>query len=179
MSDSPLNNLILANAGDKAAYHKLLGWLLEHTKKQIQWGIKQYKNFPRECVDDICQDVLITFHQTHQTFDTSRSLVPWVNSIIKFKTIDFLRKKDFRVQMAGIDVDLFQEIWAITEAEEQFEPQELSKLFEKLNPKEKEILTLAKVEGCSIREIAQKLNLSDSNVKVQIHRALKKLKSFS
>lgn len=173
MEYSPLNDLIKANAGDKQAYSSLLLWLLEHAKKQIAWGVKQYKNFPKQSIDDICQEVLLTFHQTHQTFDTNRSLEPWVNSIIKFKTIDFLRRKDFRVQMSGVDVDFFAEIWAVEEMTEE----EYPKLLAKLPEEQKQILTLAKLEGFSIKEIANKLNLSESNVKVQIHRAMKELKN--
>lgn len=168
-----------ANTGDKTAYQELLAWLLMYSKQQLKWGLHQYKNFPEQSKDDIVQEVLLTFHQTHQTFDSGRPLIPWVNAIIKHKTIDFIRKKDFRVQMESFDLDLFSEIWSINDEDEQKDPQVINQMLENLNREEKAILLLAKIEGYSSKEIAKKLNLSDANVKVQIHRALKKLKSFS
>lgn len=170
--------LIRANQGDKIAYQELLSELLAHTLKQLRRGLYQYKNFPPQAFDDIAQEVLITFHQTHQTFDTTRPLTPWVNTMIKYKMIDFLRKKDFTVQMNGVDIDTFKEIWSIDEESEALDENEFVKLLEKLSPQQVQVLKLAKLEGFSSKEIATKLNLSDSNVKVIIHRAMKELKTL-
>lgn len=165
-----------SNAGDSEAYHQLLSWLNEHALKQIRQALKSYASFPREAFDDICQDVLITFHQVHQTFDLERPFLPWINTIIRHKTIDFIRRKEFKAVMSSVDVEIIRETFAIEEDEARLGKEELLKLIDQLPHQQQQVLTLAKLEGHSSKDIALKLNLSDSNVKVMIHRAIKELK---
>lgn len=47
-----------------------------------------------------------------------------------------------------------------------------------LEPRQRRILTMAKLEGKSVREISETTGLSESNVKVIVHRSLEKLKRF-
>lgn len=173
-----LELLLSANAGNKAAYAELLSWLSKHAEVQIKINLRNYYNFPAQGIDDIIQDVLITFHQTHQTFDPSRPLLPWINAIIKYKAIDFLRRKEFRVTMTAAEVETIKEKWH-KDDEEEDKQEELIRLIESLPAEQKEVLKLAKLEGFSGKEIALKLNLSESNVKVIIHRAIKQIKKIT
>lgn len=52
----------------------------------------------------------------------------------------------------------------------------LEKSIEKLNPDYRSVYILKEVEGLSIKEIAEIMNLSESNVKVRIHRAKNMIK---
>ncbi len=171
-----LELLLSANAGNRASYAELLSWLSKHAEVQIKRNLRNYHNFPAQGIDDILQDVLITFHQTHQTFDSSRPLLPWINSIIKYKSIDFLRRKEFRVTMTSVEVETIKEEWHKDDEEENNQQEELLHLIESLPPEQKEVLKLAKLEGFSGKEIAFKLNITESNVKVIIHRAIKHIK---
>lgn len=178
-SSNPLELLIKANQGNKEAYKKLLEFLWAHSKGQIKSTLRAYKSFPTEAMDDIAQEILMTFHNTHQTFDVSRPFIPWINSIIRHKAIDFIRRKDFRVMMEGADLDIIKETWAIEEEEDRIGSEELLKLIDELPSEQSQILKLAKIEGFSSKEIAEKLQLSDSNVKVIIHRSVKQLKKLA
>ncbi len=175
----PVDLLILAHKGDSRAYAELLSWLATHCHQQLRRGLKNYYNFPAQSFDDVTQEVLITFHQTHQSFDETRPLLPWINSIIKHKMIDFIRRKDFVVSMTRIDLDIFQEIWSFDDENEFLENKDLLVLIETLPEQQKKILMLSKIEGFSSKEIAKKLELSDSNVKVIIHRAIKELQKLA
>lgn len=174
----PLDLLRKANKGDKASYERLLLWLQEHCAVQLKKGLSRYYNFPQQALDDITQEVLISFHETHQTFDENRPLLPWINTMIRHKMIDFIRRKDFVVVMTGTDVEVLKGRW-ILEEEEENKSDDLLQLIERLPPDQVQILKLAKIEGYSSKEIAKELNLSDSNVKVIIHRAMKMLKKLS
>jgi RNA polymerase sigma-70 factor (ECF subfamily) len=174
----PLDLLRNANKGDRAAYEKLLLWLESHCKVQLKKGLSRYYSFPQQAFDDITQEVLISFHETHQTFDETRPLLPWVNTIIRHKMIDFIRRKDFIVVMTGTDIEVLKGEWLLEE-EEDDKSQDLLALIERLPADQVDILKLAKIEGYSSKEIAKELNLSDSNVKVIIHRAVKMLKKLS
>lgn len=177
MESTPNQLLQRANMGDKDAYLQLLQWLTQYCKNIITLTLRPYKNFPPDSLDDIVQEFLITFHEVHQTFDHKRPLLPWINSIIRHKTIDYIRRKDFRVMMTSTELDLILE-------ELKYEvPVEDSDLFEEmvetLGKHDAEIIRLAKVEGHSSKEIASLLHLTDANVKVIIHRGLKKLRALS
>jgi RNA polymerase sigma factor (sigma-70 family) len=48
----------------------------------------------------------------------------------------------------------------------------------KLKPYERELLVLSKIDCLKYKEIADILNITESNVKIRIFRALKRLKDF-
>jgi RNA polymerase sigma-70 factor (ECF subfamily) len=176
--ENPLELIILSNKGDKEAYRELLKWLASHSVSQIKLNLRKYHNFPAQSIDDIVQDVLITFHEKHQTFDSSQPLLPWINTIIRHKTIDFIRKKEFRSTMSAIDVHLIEELWSTNENEES-NTEIFLEILESLPEDQCNLLKMAKIEGFSGKEIADKLHLSESNVKVLIHRAVKHLKKLA
>lgn len=178
-SPAPLDLLKLSLQGDSQAYGQLLKWLADHCKIQLRHGLKNYYHFPAQSYDDITQEVLLTFHQTHQSFDLSRPLLPWINSIIKHKMIDFIRRKDFVVTMKGVDLQIFQEVWCFDDEHGSLDEQAIKTLVDKLPDPQRTIFHLSKIEGFSSKEIAKKLNLTDSNVKVIIHRTIKELQKLA
>jgi RNA polymerase sigma factor (sigma-70 family) len=48
-----------------------------------------------------------------------------------------------------------------------------------LNEKQKNIITLTKIEGYTNKEVAGKLGMTETSVKVAGHRAMKKLKEHT
>ena len=50
------------------------------------------------------------------------------------------------------------------------------KNFDDLNEKQKQVITLVKIDGYSLKEAATRLNMTVSNVKVTIHRSINKIK---
>lgn len=179
MQTDPLKLLNRANNGDKEAYHQLLVWLTQHCKCIIKLTVRNYRNFPHEAVEDITQEIMIAFHEVHQSFDLTRPFLPWINSIIRHKTVDFLRKKDFRVLMNSQDIFLVSETMAKIDELCDSDPLDLEHLMKNLSQTEVDIIRMAKIDGHSSKEIAQQLNLSDSNVKVIIYRTIKKLKALN
>lgn len=162
--------------GDRNAYEELLSALASHCQKQLKIGLRQYRDFPTELKQDITQEVLISFHQFHHTFDLSQPFFPWFNTLIRHKTIDFIRRKDFRVFMKGVDAEGLKKFWI---AETQEDPVEAKEIFGWLAPlprKQAELLILAKVQEYSNKEIAERLKMTESNVKVSIFRALNVLR---
>lgn len=173
-----LSLLVRSFSGDRKAYSDLLSWLQEHSLKQLKVGLQKYHNFPQELMLDITQDIMISFHQTHQTFDISRPFLPWINSMIRYKTIDFIRRKDFRVIMSGIDIESIKKQWIEDNDTNSLEAGELFKSLDSLPEKQAQILKLSKIEGYSNKEIASELKMTESNVKVTIFRSLKFLKKI-
>jgi RNA polymerase sigma-70 factor (ECF subfamily) len=177
--DLILKLLLRSYEGDSKAYLEILTWLEAHSFTQLKSGLRAYGNFPTELKQDIVQEVLITFHQVHRTFDTSRAFYPWINSLIRHKTIDFIRRKDFRVHMSGVDLELIKDSWEADPDPDPVESRDTLGLLKELPSKQAEILRLSKMEGYSNKEIASELRMTESNVKVSMFRALKVLKKIS
>jgi len=166
-----------SDLGDSAAYELLLKEIQHHSLKVVRLQLRFYKNFPVEMIHDIVQDILVTFHETHQSFDRSRPITPWINTVIKHKTIDFLRKKDFRVQMSAAEWSQLL-LESSNSSDDSISLKELLDQIGKLSPEYQKIIELAKIEGLSMLELSKRLTLSESNAKVTLHRALKTLDSL-
>ena len=55
---------------------------------------------------------------------------------------------------------------------------DIDKAMNKLNTREQTVLNLLKIEGQSVNQVAEQLNLTESNVKVIAHRAYTSLKIY-
>ena len=176
--DLILTLLFRSYTGDKEAYGELLSWLQGHCMAQLKIGLRSYRNFPTELYSDIVQDILIAFHQTHQTFDTSRPFFPWINSLIRYKTIDFLRKKDFRVLMSGTDIEILKYSWVVEDEKNSGVSEDLVTLLDLLPKNQADAIRLSKIKGLTNKEVATELNISESNAKVTVFRGLNFLKKL-
>ncbi len=112
-------------------------------------------------------------------YDDNFNFKTWLISIAQNNLIDAYRKKK------KDDSEILSEDYELILTETEPSPekllidqQNLKDFYEKLNQlagKYSEVLKLKYIEDCSIKEIAQQLNLTESNVKVRIMRAKKLL----
>jgi RNA polymerase sigma-70 factor (ECF subfamily) len=101
---------------------------------------------------------------------------PWMFAIVKHKTIDSLRHQ--RSQQRAIDTHRAgarnsDQFTASDTLEEQLSE---GRLINSLSPQHREAVTLTKIIGLSTAEAATRLNISESALKVRVHRAIGKLK---
>lgn len=154
-----------SQAGDKQAYTVLLTeaqlWLERYFRRRVAPGQ----------LDDLVQDVLLALHNKRATWDASRAFLPWLAAIARYRWVDHLR----RVYRSAED-ELGDQDAAEDSAEEAVLARiSLERLFVHLPDKQVEAIELVKIEGLSIEEASQKSGQSESAVKVNIHRGLKKL----
>jgi RNA polymerase sigma factor (sigma-70 family) len=153
----------LAQAGDRAAYRAVLGgcrdWLLPYFARRIA----------PHMVDDLIQETLISLHRKRASYDPSRLFYPWLAAIARYRWIDALRRLTNAEELHEAD--------AIVENEEDAILARLSldSLMGRLPPAQASAITLTRVEGRSITEAARISGQSESLVKVNVHRGLKKL----
>lgn len=152
-----------AQGGDAASYRALLGgcrdWLLRYYVRRISPAM----------VDDLVQETLISLHAKRATFDPSRPFYPWLAAIARYRWVDALRKQ--------VQVDELHEGDAAVDHEEDAILSRLSldSLLVRLPPAQANVITLTRVEGRSIEEAARISGQSESLVKVNVHRGLKRL----
>ena len=72
-------------------------------------------------------------------------------------------------------LDEANELFSHDEAEEAIARRDVSKLLAKLPPAKRQLVADIKLDGLSVAEAAQRSGLSESAVKVTVHRAIKSL----
>ena len=165
LNEQDLRTLMAAAiAGDNRAYKEALSsmssWLERFFARRIAPAM----------VDDLVQETLLAIHSKRATYDTSRPIYPWIAAIARFRWIDTLRKITTRGE-----VELGDEASIASEEEPVLSRLSLDTLLTHLPAKQQQSITLTKIEGRSIVETAAITGQSESAVKVNIHRGLKKL----
>lgn len=166
--------MIAAQSGDKKAYRQVF----QEITPLIQAFIAKRIN-KLEDIDEITQEVLISVHKASQTYDSSRPFKTWLYAIIKFRLSDYLRMV-YRTAEKGLDSFDEQEFEIANNdnSEIQFDDTEMvTQMLDALPDKQQNIIRMTKIDGFSIKETAVKLDMSESAVKVTVHRALEKLKA--
>lgn len=157
-----------AQKGDSEVYRALLVelqlWLENYFRRRVA---------PAQ-LDDLVQDVLMAMHAKRATWDPSRAFYPWLAAIARYRWVDHLRK----VYRAAED-ELGDRDWAQGSEEEAVMARiSLERLFVHLPQKQVEAIELVKIEGLTVAQAAARTGQSESLVKVNIHRGLKKLSAL-
>jgi RNA polymerase sigma-70 factor (ECF subfamily) len=127
-------------------------------------------------VDDVLQEILISIHKARHTYDGQRPYKPWVYAIAKFRLQDHLRAHYADHLHGAEDLSELEETLPdeVTETGINFES--ISAEVEKLPEKQATILRLMHQEGYTAKEVAGKMGMNESAVKVAAHRAYKILR---
>jgi len=156
--------MVSSQAGDKRAYAMLLGecqiWLRRYYARKIAPGM----------LDDLVQDTLISLHRKRATYDPERPFLPWLAAIGRYRWVDHLRRV-YRTD----ETELNEAIVAMPESEDISSRLSLEALLEQLPDKQAEVIRLVKIGGLSIAEASERTGQSESLVKVNIHRGIKKM----
>lgn len=160
--------MTLSQEGDRQAYTVLLSeaqlWLERYLRRRVA---------PAQ-LDDVVQDVMMSLHRKRATWDSSRAFIPWLAAIARYRWVDHLRKAYRSASEPLEDYDAPED----SDEEAVLARMSLERLFVHLPDKQVEAIELVKIEGLSIREASAKTGQSESAVKVNIHRGLKKLSAL-
>lgn len=137
--------------------------------------------------EDLASDVFLEVVKSIATFRGAADMKTWMFSIARHKWIDYLRKKNRRVEtevlseLVGEEQDTGNGQKNSGGPEEQYLEKELLERIHTLLDKEPErtrnIVNL-RLEGYSFYEIAQKENISESSARVIYFRAKEKLRQI-
>ena len=127
-------------------------------------------------IEDCVQEALIAVHQARHTYDPQRTFRAWLFAIVRNKAIDTLRRQRTRENT----VDQYRrdhEVLSQTGMQDRSRSELLAgELLGLLPEQHKEILVLTKFIGFSVAETSEQLGISESAVKVRVHRAIRKLR---
>jgi RNA polymerase sigma-70 factor (ECF subfamily) len=161
----------LAIAGDSNAY----ATLLRETSRFLKPFLAKRLSFTNE-VDDLLQEILISIHKARHTYDGNRPYKPWVYAIAKFRLHDYLRahysdQLGHAMDLSEVENNLPENVTETTLSYES-----ISGEVDKLPEKQATILRLMHQDGYTAKEIAEKIGMNESAVKVAAHRAYKVLR---
>ena len=159
----------LAQQGDEQCYAKLLTELGEVA------GAFLYARFgPIDMLEDCVQECLIAIHAARHTYNSKRLFRPWFFAIVRNRTIDMLRSQ--KSYKATIDKHILGHIEGTTVSVE--DEINSSMVFSMLPPAFRDVLLLTKVAGFTTSEAADKLGISESTVRVRVHRGIKETRKI-
>ena len=171
-----------AQREDKEAFEELVR-RHQHRVFAVAGGILRR----REDVEDIAQQVFLKAYFALKRFDQRAAFSTWLYKITVNECWDLLRKKKVRPLVYESDLSEEQARQVITSGEkenpgpdisEKLEAQEnVERLLEGLDGRDRLMLILKEVEGFSIEEIAEVLNLNGNTVKVRLFRARRRVVS--
>jgi RNA polymerase sigma-70 factor, ECF subfamily len=168
-----LKSLMLASRdGDADAHRELLARLSLHLRAYYKGKLAKIGRGATEA-EDLVQEAVLAIHIQRHTYDPEELFTPWVHAIARYKLIDFLRRT--RASFADVPIDEADEITANDDhvsAENSFD---VRQLLTRLPKKIQCSIEAVKIEGLSVAEAAQRCAISESAVKVNVHRGLKAL----
>jgi RNA polymerase sigma-70 factor, ECF subfamily len=162
--------LLRGLAGDASAYH---GFLKEMTAHLRAYYRKRLGGLPHE-VEDLVQEALLAIHNQRQTYDAGLPLTAWVHAIAKYKLVDLLRRRAGKERLTD-PLDEAPEILAASDTEAAEAHRDLHKLLGQLPDRQRLPIVQTKLQGLSVAEAARATGMSESAVKVGVHRGLKAL----
>lgn len=159
-----------ALAGDTRAYHAFLTALATHLRGYFR---RRLARLPDE-VEDMVQETLLAVHNQRHTWLPDQLLTPWVHAIARYKLVDFLRRHQ-RSDALHDPLDEESELFAVSDAAATEARRDLAELLERLPERQRLPIVHTRIEGLSVAEAARRTGMSESAVKVGVHRGLKAL----
>jgi len=156
--------------GDAAAHRTLLETLSSRLRGYFKGQLNRIGRGPVEA-EDLVQEALMAIHTRRHTYDSAQPFTPCVYAIARYKFVDYLRRE--KASMRDLPIEDTKEI-ATSDTSGQVESSlDLERLMEGLAPKARRAVQAVKLDGLSVGEAAAQCGMSESNVKVTVHRALK------
>lgn len=170
-AESRLSALLVSSLdGDAKAYSRFLEELARHLRGYLRRRIPQL----HDDVEDIVQEVLLAVHNARHTYRPDEPLTAWVHAIARYKLMDFFRVHARRDALHD-PLDDHENLFAVAVDEPSQARRDIRKLLDMLPDKQRLPIVHVKLEGLSVKETAQITGLSESAVKVGVHRGLRAL----
>lgn len=131
----------------------------------------------RVLCEDLTQDVFERILRYRASYKSSLPFRAWLFRISRNVEADIFKKKKIKIsEDTTVDeLELLTEN-VLTEIEKKEEVTKLKQALSYLSTEEQELLHFSKFQNMKYADISKILNISESSVKVKIHRAIKKLR---
>jgi RNA polymerase sigma-70 factor (ECF subfamily) len=164
----------LAVGGDIEAFGRLYDIFADRIYRHIY-----YRTSNIEDARDLTQEVFIKAWQALPRYKRSKTpFLGWLFTISHNRVIDYYRtKKDY----AYLDNEIIMEDCERSPeklVEAKFDQQEIRRAILHLPEQQQQVILMSFIEGFEYSEIAAALNKTEGNIRVIVHRALKKMREI-
>ena len=161
--------------GNETAYRALLMKLSDQLRPYFRRQLGRINRGQVEA-EDLVQEALIAIHTRRHTYDRSQLFTPWLYAIARYKFIDYLRRT--RASIKDVPIEEVPEMEARDDSANVESTLDLDQLLTEIPPKARRAIQCVKLDGLSVRETAELTGMSESAVKVSVHRGLRSLARF-
>ncbi len=172
--EDELHDLMMRGlAGEAAAHHRLLETLGQRFRvffrSRMRVGDPSY-------IEDLVQETLIAIHTRRDSYNPQQPVRAWVYAIARYKLIDHFRRT--KTMGVSVPVDEVDDLFSNEEADASDPARDVAALLNQLPPKQRRAIQLVKLQELSVREAAAQTGMSESDVKISIHRGMKRLSAL-
>lgn len=162
--------LVLGMTGDAAAYGLFLRELSPYLRGYFR---KRLQQMPDE-VEDLVQETILAIHNKRHTYAMDQPLTPWIYAIARYKLADMWRRHAGREALHA-PLEDYEEVLAAPDYDTLEARRDVASLLQLLPEKQRLAIHYLKLKGLSVLETAKLTGMSESAVKVGVHRGLKAL----
>jgi RNA polymerase sigma-70 factor (ECF subfamily) len=155
--------------GDAAAVTALVNRL---SPKLHRFFLAQFVS--RRYADDLLQETWLRIHQVRHTYHPGEPVLPWFYAIARHVRVDHYRRTRRRE-------DRERQVEVLPDVEAAGRPDhrpDIEAALGALPESQREVLTMLKVSGMSLEEVARATSSSVGSVKQKAHRAYAKLREI-
>ena len=168
--------MALAQAGDAAAYRRLLAGITPYVRAIAS---RAHRN-PSDAEETV-QDVLMTLHSIRHTYDPARSFKPWLAGITRHRMVDRLRVLGrASAREVAFDFSLGHDRPPDAAAHDglTLDSGALHGALASLPPGQRQAVTLLKLQELSLKEVSAITGQSAGALKTATHRAMAALRAL-
>jgi RNA polymerase sigma-70 factor (ECF subfamily) len=167
-----------ARAGDREAFNTLV----TEFRGQLEGTLRALPGHNlRHIVDleEVVQETFVRAFESIRDFEWrgDGSFSAWLRGIARNIVVDAIRRKRPSHGLQVVERTAADDVSPSRSARRDERFQRLQRALEGLRPDHREVLTLSRIEGLPIREVAARMNRSPNAVKQLLSRALKALRS--
>ncbi len=156
--------------GDGRAYRAFLQATSDLLRSYFR---RRLTGLPDE-VEDLVQECLLAIHNKRQTYDPDLPVTAWLYAIARYKLVDLMRRRERHERRTDSLDDEHAREPSAPEHDEMAE-RDVNVLLSRLPNRQRSAIVHTKIEGLSVAETARRTGMSESAVKVGVHRGLKAL----
>lgn len=160
-----------AQSGDELAYRQALERIAIRLRSYLR---RRMQSLPDD-LEDLVQETLLALHLQRGTYDPALPVSAWVLAIARHKLIDLWRRRGRRESLHDTLDDVAEAELTAAGSGDAEARRDLGQLLQALPEAQRQAILLTKVQGLSVAEAALRTGASESAIKVQVHRGLKRL----
>jgi RNA polymerase sigma-70 factor (ECF subfamily) len=156
--------------GDARAYRRFL----EELTRRLRAFLRRRLFDMQDHVEDIVQETLLAVHNARLTYRRDQPVTAWIYAIARYKLMDFLRAR-MRHDALNDPLDDAADLFEASAEQASDARRDVAALLEDLPDRQRLPIEMVKLQGLSVAETASRTGMSESAVKVGVHRGLKAL----